>query len=316
MITLVSSSNWIRPGPTSNGKSRMQVSVTIQPISKVYQMKFHRIVAGVFGLCVWSLGASLQAELLIEETFTGYLDNALISAHPAGPALGLNGDWTLTPNSDFFVNKTRYDDDAGTGKAVYNRPSGDNGTRTATRSTSVDHVLFENDGDTFYASFLVDPARTYGDMTFELGLTRLDGGGALDFSFGIINGQYIVGNGGVDVNVGDGTVTADEQLVLVRVEYGEADSGPDDSEVITLWVNPVDESSTPVINNVLTDILNRGGGKITDVTMRGDQMYGSPAFFDNLRVGSSFTAVIPEPSTLSLLTMGLLFLIPMIRRRR
>ena len=123
----------------------------------------------------------------------------MISDSPAGPAIGLTGDWTLVPNSNFYVNKTQADDDAGTGKAVYDRPSTDNGTRTATRSTSADHVLFENDGDVFYASFLIDPARADGDMTFELGLTRLDGGGIQNFSFGIIDGQYIVGNGGSSI---------------------------------------------------------------------------------------------------------------------
>ena len=215
----------------------------------------------------------------------------MISANPAGPALGLTGDWTLVPESDFYVNKTRYDDDAGTGKAVYNRPSGDNGTRTTTRSTSADHVLFEDDGDVFYASFLIDPARASGDMTFELNLRRLDGGGVSDFIFGISNGQYFVGNDGINLSVGGGTVTADQQLVVVRIEYGAAESGPDDDEVVTLWVDPVDESSTPVINGVSDDLLNRGGGKITAVSLRGGQMSGAPAFFDNLRVGSSFTAV-------------------------
>ena len=279
-------------------------------------MRFHRIAAGVLGLCVWSLGTLLQAELIIEETFTGYLDNVLLSASPAGPALGLAGDWSITSDSDFFVNKTRYDNDAGTGKAVYNMPPGDNGARTATRSTSAEHVLFEDDGDVFYASFLIDPARASGDMTFELRLERLDGGGVQDLSFGMIGGQYAVGNGGLDVNVDDGTTTAAEQLVVLRVEYGEADSGPDDSEVVTLWVDPVNESSTPVIDGDLTDILNRGGGKIMAVSMRGDQMYGSPAFFDNLRVGTSFASVIPEPSTLSLLALGLFALLPMHGRRR
>jgi len=279
-------------------------------------MRFHRVAAGAVGLCAWFFVASLQAELIIEDTFTGYLDNALISASPAGSALGLTGDWTLTPNSDFFVNKTRSDDNAGTGKAVYDRPAGDNGTRTATRSTSANHVLLENDGDAFFASVLLAPARASGDMTFELGLTRLDGGGVQNLSFGIINGQYIVGNGGVDVKASGGTVTADEQLVLVRIEYGEADSGPDDSEIVTLWVNPIDESSTPAINGILTDVLNRGGVNITSVSMRGDHMGGSPACFDNLRVGSSFAAVVPEPSTLLLLATALLVLIPMMKRRR
>ena len=259
-------------------------------------MRCHRIVASAIGLCVLSLGTTLQAELIIEETFTGYLDNALISANPAGPALGLTGDWTLVPESDFYVNKTRYDDDAGTGKAVYNRPSGDNGTRTTTRSTSADHVLFEDDGDVFYASFLIDPARASGDMTFELLLERLGNGGVADLSFGILGGQYIVGNGGDDVNVFAGTVSADEQLVTIRIEYGEAESGPDAEEVVTLWVDPVDESSTPVIDSVMTDILNRGGGKITDISILGGKMNGSPAFFDNLRVGSSFTEVTALPS--------------------
>jgi hypothetical protein len=258
----------------------------------------------------------LQAGLIIEETFTDYPDNALISESPAGPAVGLTGDWTLFPDSDFFVNRTRDDLDAGTDKAVYDRPSNDNGARTATRSTSADHVLFETDGDVFYASFLIDPARAGGDMTFELILKKLDGGGVPHFAFGITGGEYIVGNGGSDVDASGGTVTADEQLVLVRIEYGDADSGPDDYEVVTLWVDPVDEFSEPVIDGVSTDFLNRGGGKITDVSIRGDWMLGGPAFFDNLRVGSSFAAVVPEPSTLSLLALGLVFLIPMTMRRR
>ena len=99
-------------------------------------MRFCQIAIGVKGLCVCSLATSLQAELIIEETFTGYLDNTLISASPAGPAIGLTDDWRLVPNSDFYVNKTQADNDAGTGQAVYDRPPGDNGTRTATRSAA------------------------------------------------------------------------------------------------------------------------------------------------------------------------------------
>jgi len=250
---------------------------------------------------------------LVEETFTGYPDNCLISASPAGSAVGLTGDWTLVPDSDFYVNRTQADNDAGTGKAVYDRPSNDNGARTATRSTSADHGLFENDGDVFYASFLIDPARAHGDMTFELTLEKFGGGGALDFAFGISGGEYIVGNGGSDIDASGGTVTAGEQLVLVRIEYGDAGSGPDDNEVVTLWGDPVDELSTPVIDGVSIDFLSSGGGKITDVSIRGDWMLGAPAFFDDLRVGLVFADVIPEPATLGLLGIGG---IAMLRRRR
>ena len=257
-------------------------------------MRFHGIAAGVMGLCLLSLAASLQAGTIIEDTFTGYPDNALISADPAGPAIGLSGNWMLVPDSDFYVNKSQADDDAGTGKAVYDRPSTDNGARTATRSTSAEHVLYETDGDLFYASFLIDPARAGGDMTFELELLSLGGGGgAVDFSFGVSGGTYIVGNGGISSDASGGTVTADEQLVLVRIEYGDTSSGGlDDDEVVTLWVDPVDESSLPVIDGISTELLNSGGGKIVTVSIRGDQMNGQPAFFDNLRVGLSFAAVI------------------------
>jgi hypothetical protein len=257
----------------------------------------------------------LQAAPIIEETFTGYPDNALISDSPAGLATGLTGDWTLVPNSDFFVNRTQTDLDAGTDQAVYDRPAGDNGTREATRATSADHTLFAADGDLFYASFLIDAPLAGGRMTFELDLVRLDGGGVADLSFGIIDGAYIVGNGGIDADVSGGTVTTGEQLVLVRIEYGDADSGPDDNELVTLWVDPLDESSTPVITGASVDFLNRGGGAITAVAMRGEQMSGLPASFDNLRVGHSFGAVIPEPATSFLMALGLVVL-PMIRRRR
>ncbi len=259
-------------------------------------MRYHGIAAGVMGLCLISLAASLQAENIIEETFTGYPDNALISADPAGPANGLIGNWTLVPDSNFYVNKTQADDDAGTGKAVYDRPSGDNGTRTATRNTSAEHVLYEIDGDLFYASFLIDPPRADGDMIFEFELVSLDGGGAIDFSFGISGGAYIVGNGGISSVASGGTVIVGEQLVVIRIEYNDTSTGGlDDNEVVTLWVDPVDESSLPVINGVSTELLNSGGGKILTVSIRGDQMNGQPAFFDDLRVGLSFAEVVPGP---------------------
>jgi len=213
--------------------------------------------------------------------------------------VGLSGNWTLVPDSNFYVNKTEADPDAGTGKAVYDRPSGDNGARTATRNTTVEHVLYETDGDLFYASFLIEPARAGGDMTFELELIRLDGGGSVDFSFGISNGTYIVGNGGISGLVSGGTVTADEQLVVVRIENGDTSSGGlDDNEVVTLWVDPADESSLPVIDGVSAELLNCGGGRIVTVSIRGDQMDGQPAFFDDLNVGLSFADVMP--ATLSL----------------
>jgi len=262
-------------------------------------MRFHGIAAGVMGMCLLPPAASLQAATIIEDTFTGYPDNALISADPAGPATGLIGNWTLVPDSNFYVNKTQLDPDAGTGKAVYDRPSGDNGARTATRNTSAEHILYETDGDLFYASFLIAPPRADGDMTFEFELVSLDGGGVVDFSFGISGGAYIVGIGGISAVASGGTVTVEEQLVVVRIEYGDTSAGGlDDDEVITFWVDPVDESSPPVIDGASAELLNSGGGKILSVSIRGDQMNGQPTFFDDLRVGLSFADVMPGAPSL------------------
>ena len=251
---------------------------------------------GVLGLL--SLAPDLNAQLLIEETFTGYPDNALISASPAGLAIGLAGDWTLTPNSDFYVNKSQSDDRAGSCKAVYDRPADDNGTREAVRDTSADHVLLSSDGDVFYASFFVDAPRTNGRMTFELRLRRLDGGGVPSFSFGLLDGVYIVGSGGIEIDARGGAVHAGGQRIVARVEYGDGSSGPDDLELITLWVDPVNEQSAPVIDAASIDFLNQGGAKIVAVSIRGEQMAGHPAVFDDLRVGFSFSDVVPQAADL------------------
>lgn len=247
-----------------------------------------------FLIFLWLITGCISswAEPIILETFTGYPNNALISSSPAGPAVGLLGDWQLDSESYFYVNRTQADFDGGTGKAVYDMPFDDNGTRKATRAASREHVLFNGDGDVFYASFSIFPPRADGHMLFTIALDRLDGGGQMDVTFGINDGRFTVGNMGAEVDVSGGTPTAREMLIVLRVEYGDGISGPDDNEVVTLWVDPIDDSSIPVIDNVPADLLNRGGGKITSVTIRGEQMAGLPAFFDNLRVGFAFEDVI------------------------
>ena len=238
--------------------------------------------------CLWLLAGSSNAlaDPIILETFTDYPDNALISANPAGPALGLLGNWQLDAENYFYVNRTEADLEAGTGKAVHDFPYDDNGARVATRLTSSDHVLFSEDGDVFFASFLIHPARDMGHMLFTLILDRLDGGGQPEISFGMKDGQFVVGNGGVNVDIPGGVPTVTEMLVVLKVEYSNGGN-----EIITLWVDPVDEATNPVIDNMPVDFLNWGGGMVTAVAIRGEQMAGQPAFFDNLRVGLQFEDV-------------------------
>jgi hypothetical protein len=244
---------------------------------------------GLFCLLLLAGSSNMLADPIIFETFTDYPDNALISVSPAGPAVGLRDDWQLDAENNFYVNRTEADLESGTGKAVYDFPFDDNGARTASRSTSIDHVLFSDDGDVFYASFLIEPAREMGHMFFILILDRLDGGGQPEISFGMKDGQFVVGNGGVEVDIGGGFPTVTEMLDVLKVEYGAGGS-----EVVTLWADPENESSDPVIDSELVNFLNQGGGKVTAVAIRGEQMAGQPALFDDLRVGLKFEDVASD----------------------
>ena len=246
---------------------------------------YRNITTGLASL--WLLaGSNALADPIILETFTGYPDNALISTGPSGPALGLLGDWHLNTESFFYVNRTEADLDAGTDKAVYDFPYDDNGAREAIRYTSDDHVLFHEDGDVFYASFLIQPAIATGHMFFTLILDRLDGAGQPEVSFGMKDGHFVVGNGGVEVDVSGGIPGISEMLVVLKVEYVNIGN-----EIVTLWVDPANELSDPVIDHVPVNFLNAGGGKLTAVAIRGDQMSGQPSFFDDLRVGFNFEDV-------------------------
>ncbi|MBT8057842.1 MAG: hypothetical protein KJO72_12970, partial [Gammaproteobacteria bacterium] len=193
------------------------------------------------------------------------------------------------------VNMTEADPEAGTGKAVYDMPWDDNGQRTAQRSASPLQVLLQEDGDVLYAGFRIQPARAQGVMLFRLDLVQVAGGGQPDLSFGMNGGDFVVGNGGVNTDLTGGEPDTEEMQVVLRVEYGDGGGGPDDFEVVTLWVDPVDESSVPVIDSAQIDFLNPGGARLTGIAIRGDQMAGQPAFFDDLAIGHAFLDVVEAP---------------------
>jgi hypothetical protein len=132
-------------------------------------------------------------------------------------------------------------------------------------------------------------------MLFTLTLERPDGGGQPELSFGMNGGHFVVGNGGVNVDVVGGSPALTEMQVVLRLEYGDGASGSDDLEVVTVWVDPEGEASTPVIDNVAANLLNRGGARLIGVAIRGEQMAGQPAMFDDLLVGYEFEDVVETP---------------------
>ena len=74
----------------------------------------------------------------------------------------------------------------------------------------------------------------------------------------------------------------------------------------TLWINPVNESSTSV---TATDAISYAAGAISAYALRQgtSNTSGAPGdlFVDNLFVGQTFLDVIPEPSTTALGVLGL-----------
>ena len=104
-------------------------------------------------------------------------------------------------------------------------PWDDNGQRTAQRAASPLQVLLQDDGDVLYASFRIHPARSQGTMLFRLDLVQITGGGQPDLSFGMNGGDFVVGNGGVNLDVTAGEPAEEEMQVVLRVEYGEGSGG-------------------------------------------------------------------------------------------
>lgn len=128
-------------------------------------------------------------------------------------------------------------------------------------------------------------------------------------------GTLGVNFGGLNYPTSSLTLGNGVHLIIGKLDFNV--SGSNDS--ITLWVNPTDVSGG---EGSLTPYLTVGGVNLTSTglnTIRPFAGQTSDTFnavngnFDEIRVGSSFASVIPEPSTALLGGLGLLALL---RRRR
>jgi hypothetical protein len=98
--------------------------------------------------------------------------------------------------------------------------------------------------------------------------------------------------------------------VVMRLSLG--------TDQATLWINPLNESSTSV---TATDAISFPAGGLINAFALRQGTSGTPSdaapgalYLDNLLVGTTFASVIPEPSSFALLALGLGAWI--LRRRR
>jgi hypothetical protein len=165
--------------------------------------------------------------------------------------------------------------------------------------------------DVLYASF---------DVTVT-GLAASPGGSYFalfkDVNAGDLFARVYVTNevGAVRIGIGNQTTfptTFDGLLTLgttykIVVRYDQTGTS-----TATLWVNPTMESDP---NTVATDVAAIQHADIVAFGLRQSNATQAPLFVDNLLVGTSFADVIPEPSTILLLGVGLAGLAALRRRR-
>lgn len=160
---------------------------------------------------------------------------------------------------------------------------------------------------TFYAS--VDLRETGdGNDTFGNSLVFRDGtggAGSTIFLFGLRNNQYRVFIGGSQQLAGTYNEGDWDQLV-VRFEFN--DSG---DESVTLWVNPTTEGDTPVISDFTGEA---GTSSFLSISPQAFELNVGTLAQDNIRIGTTFQDVIPEPN--QAMSFGVVALLVMLWLRR
>jgi hypothetical protein len=159
-------------------------------------------------------------------------------------------------------------------------------------------------GTTDYFSFLIQPTGTVGNG-FDDGHMGLSILGTLNSLFCGKPGVGAVNPNLYDIETGGGitrapttvaAVSGQTVLMVVRADFTAV------NDTFTLYINPLSTTEPATPSAVL------GGFSVGTVT--GLQVSGPGAFnFDELRVGTTFASVVPEPSSIAMLVIGMLGLL-------
>ena len=152
-------------------------------------------------------------------------------------------------------------------------------------------------GTTDYISFLMRPDGTVGqgfdDGHFGLVLTGTSGSvyvgkpGAASPTPGLYDIETLGGSGAVSTSVA--AVSGQTELFVVKADFTAG------NDTFSLYINPTSSSATPLA--VKNDI---GIGTLTTLFVGGPGAFS----FDELRIGTTFPNVVPEPSSIVMLSFG------------
>lgn len=169
----------------------------------------------------------------------------------------------------------------------------------AQRTPSASSILWPTDGSTGYMSFTV---RITGATTTGTSAAFATGGGTswggtVSTSGFQLSGTTLAGTVGLN------------QTYLLVFRLTRNDAGND---AAALWVNPVSEASAP-LSTASAAYLGAGATHLQSFQLNSSSP-ASSSVFDNVRMGTDFVDVVPEPTGVcALATLGL---IGVARRRR
>ncbi|MEM8737924.1 MAG: PEP-CTERM sorting domain-containing protein [Planctomycetota bacterium] len=91
--------------------------------------------------------------------------------------------------------------------------------------------------------------------------------------------------------------------VVVKAEIGAAPFDPDGDDVLSVWINRGEPPVEPVSALQFQGFSFSSNNDLTQLTLTGID-YSRPASFDEPRLGTEWTDVVPEPSSLFLIVGG------------
>jgi hypothetical protein len=246
------------------------------------------------------LGAPLpcKAALLVYDGFNYSPVNDPISGKSGGGSFGWSGSWMGSQAAGYFVGGgsliSPFPSEPSTGNMLSTGISGGNKGTLRNLATTLG-----TPGTTDYFSFLMQPTGTVGQGFDD---------GHMGFSIlGTLNQLYAgkPGVGAVNPNLYDietvggitraptnvPAVSGQTVLMVVRADFTAV------NDTFTLYINPPSATEPATPNAVL------GGYSVGTVTAL--QVSGPGAFnFDEIRVGTTFASVVPEPGSFGLAVVG------------